>query len=348
MGSKAPPSSFDINALRAKFPALGQSQVYLDNAGGSQILGAVADAIRDYLITSNVQLGASYKVGRQSTAAVDAGFQAGARYINASKDEIVFGASTTQLFRNVSQTLNFNPGDEIIVSALDHEANIASWADLAKRQQVNLKIWKPEGQGTNPKLTVESLRPLLSDKTRLLAFTHCSNILGTIHDVKAIAAAAHEFPNVLVAIDGVAFAPHRQIDVKDLGVDIYCFSWYKVFGPHLAMLYASRTAQEQMRPLGHYFNPTASIADKIGFAAYSYELVASIPVLVNYLLDEGWEGCLANLAILPRALAMAEDGFVKVAWEKLSESPLALGGRGGIRAGKLMELNRRFAELYNL
>lgn len=201
----------------------------------------------------------------------------------------MYGASTTQLFRNVSQTLTFKAGDEIIVSALDHEANIASWLDLAKRQNLKLIIWKPEGQNNSPKLTVQSLKPLLSDKTRLIAFTHCSNILGTIHDVKSIAAAAHEYSNVLVCVDGVAYAPHRQIDVKDLGIDFYCFSWYKVFGPHLAMLYASPKAQEQMTSLGHYFNPAASLADKVGLAAGSYELIASIPVLVDYLLEDDWE-----------------------------------------------------------
>jgi selenocysteine lyase/cysteine desulfurase len=194
----------------------------------------------------------------------------------------------------VSQTLTFKAGDEIIVSALDHEANIASWLDLAKRQNLKLIIWKPEGQNNSPKLTVQSLKPLLSDKTRLIALTHCSNILGTIHDVKSIAAAAHEYSNVLVCVDGVAYAPHRQIDVKDLGIDFYCFSWYKVFGPHLAMLYASPKAQEQMSSLGHYFNPTASLADKVGLAAGSYELIASIPVLVDYLLEDDWEASVAQ------------------------------------------------------
>jgi cysteine desulfurase family protein (TIGR01976 family) len=291
-----PSSHFDIQAVRAKFPALAQDQVFLDNAGGSQILGAAADAIRDYLVNTNVQLGASYRVGRLSTAAYDDGFSAGARYINAAKDEVVYGSATTQLYRNVSQTLSFDAGDEIVVSALDHEANIASWLELAKRQQLNVKIWTPNGPKSNsPRLTPENLKPLLSSRTRLVALTHCSNILGTIHDVKAIAAAAHEHsPDVLVCVDGVAYAPHRKIDVKDLGVDFYCFSWYKVFGPHVAMLYASRGAQSRMRSLGHYFNPSASLADKIGLAGGSYELIASMPVLVEHLLQEGWEGPVAQ------------------------------------------------------
>ncbi|XEV01222.1 hypothetical protein FSHL1_006509 [Fusarium sambucinum] len=283
-------TKFDVQALRAKFPALQQQdQIYLDNAGGSQVLGAVADAIRDYLTSSNVQLGASYSIGRLSTNRVSEGFVAGAKYINASKDEVVFGGSTTQLFRNLSLSLTFQAGDEIVVSAIDHEANIAAWVDLAERQRLTLKWWKPE-HSTSPKLTVENLKGLLTAKTRLLTLTHCSNILGTIHDIRSITAYARQFPDVLVCVDSVAYAPHRKIDVKALDVDFYSFSWYKVYGPHVSMLYASKKAQEHMRSLGHHFNPSESLADKLGLAAGNYELISSIPVLVSHLLHEGWEG----------------------------------------------------------
>ena len=203
----------------------------------------------------------------------------------------------------MSQTLNFNPGDEIVVSSLDHEANIASWVNLAERQNLALKWWTPD-HPTNPKLTVENLQALLSEKTRLLTFTHCSNILGTITDVKAIASYAHQqCPNVLVSVDGVAYAPHRQIDVADLGVDFYSFSWYKVYGPHVAMLYASQKAQGHMKSMGHYFNPSASLADKIGLAAGSYELISSIPILVDHLTKEGaWTGVKEQEGIIQKLL----------------------------------------------
>ncbi|KAM0350989.1 hypothetical protein ACHAPU_002767 [Fusarium lateritium] len=280
--------SLGIESLRAKFPALKQEQVFLDNAGGSQILGAAVETIRDYLLTTNVQMGGSYDVGKIATTKVNKGYEAGARYINAQQDEIVYGASSTQLLRNLALSLTFAPDDEIIVSAIDHEANIAPWLDLAERQALNIKWWSPE-QSNNPKLTAESLKPLLSDRTRFVAFTHCTNLLGSIHDVKAITAAAHEYPNVLVCVDGVAYAPHRSLDMKDLGVDFYCLSWYKVFGPHISMLYGSRAAQKQLRPLGHYFNAAETLADKLGFAAGSYELIASIATVVDHLDEQGWE-----------------------------------------------------------
>ncbi|TLD22724.1 hypothetical protein PspLS_07392 [Pyricularia sp. CBS 133598] len=280
-------STLDINQVRGSFPALSVDQVFFDNAGGSQTLGKVIDSIREYLSNTNVQLGASYSTGQKSTSLYDKGYEAAAKYINASVDNIVLGSSTTQLFRNLAQTLNFSQGDEIIVSKIDHEANIAAWADLAERQKLVLKWWLPSQASldtSSPKLEVADLKGLLSDKTRFVTLTHASNILGTIHDVKAVSAAVHaQNDEALVCVDGVAYAPHRPIDVKALGVDIYCFSWYKVYGPHISMLYASDKANSKMKSLGHYFNPSKTVEDKLGLAGSSYELVASIPEVVAYL-----------------------------------------------------------------
>lgn len=139
----------------------------------------------------------------------------------------MLGASTTQLFRNLSYSLEFPTGAEIVISAVDHEANIAPWVTLAKRQQLILKWWKPQ-PSKNPKLLASDLDALLSEKTVLVTCTHASNVLGSIHNIKAIAAAVHAKSNALIAVDGVSYAPHRQIDVQDLGIDFYCFSWYKV------------------------------------------------------------------------------------------------------------------------
>ncbi|KAK7744881.1 hypothetical protein SLS53_003114 [Cytospora paraplurivora] len=281
----------DIQSIRTNFPALGQDQVYFDNAGGSQILGSVVDSIRDYLLNSNVQVGATYDVSKKSTSRYEEGYEATAKYINASRDEIVLGASTTQLFRNLSATLKFQPGDQIILSGIDHEANVASWTDLAIRQQLVVKWWRPASTD-EPKLLAADLEPLLSPRTRFVACTHASNVLGTIHDIKTIAATVHAAcPTALVCVDGVAYAPHRRVDVKDLGVDIYAFSWYKVYGPHISVLYASaETTQRQMGTLGHFFNPHATLENKIGLAGASYELVSGIPAVTAYLEGVDSEG----------------------------------------------------------
>ncbi|KAI0016456.1 aminotransferase class-V [Xylariomycetidae sp. FL0641] len=346
-------TDFNVAEARANFPALQQEQVFFDNAGGSQCLGSVIESICDYLSRTNVQLGASYKTGKLSTERYTRGMEAGAKYINAHPDEIVFGPSTTQLFRNVAAALTFAEGDEIVLSTLDHEANISPWVDLAARQKLEVKWWWPSSSAsttptTDPALTPENLAPLLTPRTRLVACTHASNILGTIHDVAAIAAALHAaVPGALLAVDGVAYAPHRPLDVQALGVD-FCkwhislapppppqnqrkltpdlfrnpppdaFSWYKVYGPHLAQLYARRaTALPRLRSLGHFFFPpagTGTAEQKLGLAGAAYEAVAAVPAAVAYLSGR-WAGVEAHEARLQAALLaylLARAGDVTV------------------------------------
>lgn len=243
-------TTFDVAAVRKHFPALDQKQVYFDNAGGSQVLKEVidsfvdcklsstiqkilttTDSISNYLMSNNVQLGASYPVAQSSTMLVDKGCKSVADYINASPEEVVLGPSTTQLFRNLSVSLYdyITPDSEIIVSKLDHEANVASWLQLAKDRQSTLKWYEPVDK-KNPQIDCDVLRKLMTPKTRLFACTHTSNILGTINHVKAIAQTVHETPGALLCVDAVAYSPHRAIDVRDWGVDFYSFSWYKVYG----------------------------------------------------------------------------------------------------------------------
>lgn len=272
--------TFDISKARERFPALQQDQVFLDNAGGSQVLGDVVDSITQYLSKTNVQLGASYHTGSISNTKYEEGYQAAAKYINAGRDEIVLGASTTQLFMNLSAALKIPPGSEIILSKLEHETNVKPWLFMAERLNLKVKWWvseKPE-----LKLTPENLKPLLSDKVKFVACTHVSNILGGIHDVKAIADVVHEV-GALFCVDGVSYAPHRAVDVKAFGIDFYAFSWYKVYGSHISVLYASTAAQAHVTPMAHYFNPTSTLEDKLGFAASNYEAVQSIPLITAYL-----------------------------------------------------------------
>lgn len=213
-----------------------------------------------------------------------------AKYINASPEEVVLGPSTTQLFRNASLSLYeyITPDSEIIVSKLDHEANIASWVQLAKWRGCTLKWWDSPNK-TNPQLDCDRLRSLMTEKTKLVTCTHTSNILGTINDVKAIAKTVHEVPGALLCVDAVAYAPHRAVNVSDWGVDFYSFSWYKVYGPHIASLYASKKAQKHMSTLGHFFKPTDTLENLLGLAAANYELTASIPTVCKYLQSVPWD-----------------------------------------------------------
>lgn len=281
-------AKFDISKARERFPALQQDQVFLDNAGGSQALGDVVDSITQYLSKTNVQLGASYHTGSISNTKYEEGYQAAAKYMNAGRDEIVIGSSTTQVFMNLSGALKIPEGSEIILSKLEHETNVKPWLFMAERLKLKVKWWvseKPE-----LKLTPENLKPLLSEKVKFVACTHVSNILGGIHDIKAIADVVHGV-GALFCVDGVSYAPHRAVDVKAFGVDFYSFSWYKVYGPHIAVLYASTAAQEHVTPMAHYFNPTKTLEDKLGFAGSNYEAVQSIPKITNYL-----SGAFASIA----------------------------------------------------
>ncbi|ESZ98562.1 hypothetical protein SBOR_1012 [Sclerotinia borealis F-4128] len=294
-------SSYDITAVRERFPALLKKQVYLDNAGGSQTLGTVIDSIHDYLINSNVQLGGSYNVGKQANTSYAAGYEAAAKYINASPSNIVLGSSTTQNFRNLSQALDFPPDSELIISSIDHESNIASWVALAASQKFTIKWWTPPSS-SNPILTPESLRPLLSPKTALISLTHASNILGTIHDIRAISDLVHTIPSALLCVDGVAYAPHRPLDVQELGVDFYAFSWYKVYGPHISLLYASSSAISSLKTLGHYFNSSTTLSDKLALAGSNYELTSSIPHVTSYLASQSWDSIRLHEEILQKTL----------------------------------------------
>lgn len=202
----------------------------------------------------------------------------------------MLGPSTTQLIRNLSLALwdHLTPGSEIILSKLDHEANVASWLQIASWRGLTVKWWdSPDTK--NPTLDCKVLQSLLSEKTRFVACTHTSNILGSISDIKAIAKTVHTIPGALLCVDGVAYAPHREVDVKDLDVDFYSFSWYKVYGPHVAIMYAKDSSHSSLHTLGHFFKGTATLEDLLGLAAANYELTSSIPVVCNYLSQVPWD-----------------------------------------------------------
>ncbi|KAK0718787.1 pyridoxal phosphate-dependent transferase [Apiosordaria backusii] len=283
------PAELDLNKVRASFPALSRGQVHFDNAAGSQVLGSVADRVRDYLLFPNI---------------TNDGYQAAADFINASPDDIVFGSSTTQLLHNLSQALSFSPGDENLLSPLDHESNITPWLSLANCQNLTIKWWHPDTTtSSSPHLSPSSLPDLLSPKTRLVCLTHTSNILGTIHLLPSITSTIRSLaPQALICVDGVAFAPHRKIDVKELGVDFYVFSWYKVFGPRVSQLYASPRARSQLQSLGHFFNPSETLDEKIGLAGgWCQELIYGVAAVVGYLAPR-WEGIVKQEGELQRVL----------------------------------------------
>lgn len=276
-------TSIDISYVRNQFPALSDDTVLLDNAGGSQVAKPVADRINEFLFSTNVQLGATYPTSAAASGKVAEGRAALATLMNADRpEEIVMGATATQLFDQLARALvqKWQPGDEIVVTNFDHEANIGPWRRLADHGIV-VKTWElPEGSyQPGP----ESLAPLLGPKTRLVAMTHCSNIFGSINDVRAIADLVHE-KGAMLCVDGVAYAPHRAIDVKALDADFYGFSVYKTYGPHHAALYGKYDLlRNHAGNINHYFYGEDKVPNKLEPGNPNYELAYSCCGVIDYL-----------------------------------------------------------------
>lgn len=268
--------------VRGRFPALASPWALFDNAGGSAPLAGVVDRVASHMRETPVQLGASYALSERATAAVAAGHRAAERLVGAGEGEVLLGASTTTNLALMARALapTFAAGDELVVTNLDHEANVGAWRALAAHGLV-VREWalRPDDAA----LHVEDLEPLLNARTRLVAFTHVSNVVGTIHDAAAIVRRVHA-AGALACVDGVAFAPHRLVDVKACGADLYAVSLYKVYGPHLALLYGRRDVLERARSQNHFFVGEHEVPYKLEPGSVPHELAASLPAILDYLL----------------------------------------------------------------
>jgi cysteine desulfurase family protein (TIGR01976 family) len=227
----------DLTTIRSQFPALGRDAIYLDNPAGTQVARTVLDRINNYLVEHNANHGGVFATSRESDALVEQARQAAADFLNASSlHEIVFGPSMTSLTFNISRALarSWNPGDEIVVTRLDHDANISPWLMAAEDRgcKVTWVDFHPE-DGT---LDMDEMQQALERKPVLVAVGYASNALGTVNPVEKITRMAHE-AGALVYIDAVQYAPHGPIDVQHLMCDFLVCSSYKFFGPHMGILY---------------------------------------------------------------------------------------------------------------
>jgi len=275
-----PSPVLDIDFVRRQFPTLSDEWTLFDNAGGSVPLAAVIDSVRDFMTRHPVQLGASYALSEEATARVRAGHEAMAELIHADADEIVLGPSTTANLRLLAEALRpqWRAGDEVVVTNLDHEANVGCWRRL-ESTGIAVREWR--ARPDSAALELADLEALVGERTRLVAFSHCSNIVGGLNDVAAIARRVHEAGG-LVCVDGVAFAPHRRVDVKALGVDFYALSLYKTYGPHLALLYGQRRHLLAARSQNHFFIDETSLPAKLEPGSSNHELTASLPAILAY------------------------------------------------------------------
>jgi len=278
--------SLDLDDVRRQFPALAGDMVFMDNAGGAQCLAAVAERISDYLLTTNVQTGASYATSRASGERVAQARARMARLVNAADPaEIVIGTNASTLMKFLAEAMasSIQAGDEIIVTSMDHASHISPFLRLAERGAV-VRWWRFDSEAF--RLPLSGLSRLLSRRTRLVAMTHCSNILGGVTDVAGAAELAHA-AGAEIAVDGVALAPHRAVDVHALGVDYYFLSLYKLFGPHQALLYGRRASLERLDNIYQYFMGRDRVPHKLEPGNCNYELAWGSTAVVDYLESLG-------------------------------------------------------------
>ena len=248
-------TKLDLDFVRSQFPAfkdpLCKDWCFFENAGGSYVPRQVIEKLNKFMISTKVQPYAEYPMSKIAGNNMDQATELFSQIINANNKEILIGGSTSINLYVLSNALKYSikPGDEVIVTNQDHEANISPWRRLAEVGAI-IKEWKINTE--TAELELNELENLLTNKTKIVAVTHCSNIVGTINNLSNISELAHK-KNAIVIGDGVSYAPHGFPNVKELGVDFYTFSLYKTYGPHLALLYGKEEILKKLPNQNHQF-----------------------------------------------------------------------------------------------
>jgi len=271
----------DISALRAHFPALRHGVAYFDGPGGSQVPDTVIDAVADTFRAGIANRGRVTAAERVADDTVLAARAAMADLLGAEAGGIVFGRSMTALTFDLARTLaaTWTPGDEIVVTRLDHDANIRPWMIAAQRAGVTVR-WA-EFDATSAELPVENVAAVISDRTRLVAVTAASNLLGTRPDVAAISAAAHR-AGALIYVDAVHATAHVPIDMAELGADLLVCSPYKFFGPHCGVLAGRVDLLATLHP-DKLLPSTDAVPERFELGTLPYELMAGTTAAVDFL-----------------------------------------------------------------
>jgi cysteine desulfurase family protein (TIGR01976 family) len=299
--------SFDLEKIRGCFPALsrtdnGKPCVYFDNPAGTQVPQSVIDRMADCLVTANANLGGHFSTSRRADAVVADAHRAMADLLNApSPDEIIFGQNMTSLTLHVSRSIGrrLRPGDEIILSRMDHDANVTPWVLLARDLDLRVR-WLAFDRETF-EFEVAMLDDLLSDRTRLVCIGAASNMTGTINDVKAIVEHARG-AGALTYVDAVQYVPHVATDVQALGCDFLACSAYKFFGPHQGILWGRREVLEALEP--YRLRPAPDrIPGSFETGTQSHEGMAGTTAAVDYF---AWIGRTMGEAYL-RPLAQQSE-----------------------------------------
>ena len=273
--------SFDVAAVRAAFPALSDGVAYFDGPGGSQVPRVVADAVADTLCSGISNRGTVTAAERRADDVVRSARAAVADLVGAQPGGVVFGRSMTQLTFDLARSLasRWGPGDEVIVTRLDHDANIRPWVHAAASAGATVR-WADFDRRSG-ELDVEAVTALLGSRTRVVAVTGASNLLGTRPDVAAVASSVHA-AGALLFVDGVHLTPHAPVDVRSLGADFFACSPYKFFGPHLGVLAADPQLLEAVQPVK--LKPqTDAVPERFELGTLPYELLAGVTAAVDFI-----------------------------------------------------------------
>jgi cysteine desulfurase family protein (TIGR01976 family) len=274
-----PTNALDPARIRAAFPALDLGVAYFDGPGGSQVPTVVAEAVAGAMTAGLANRGTVTDAERRADDVVTGARAAVGDLLGADPGGVVFGRSMTQLTFDFARTLSrdWGPGDEVVVTRLDHDANIRPWVLAAERTGATLR-WLDFDPET---AELDDLETVLTTRTRLVAVTAASNLLGTRPDVRAIAEAAHEV-GALAYVDGVHLAAHAPVDVAALGADFFGCSPYKFFGPHLGVLAASPALLERLTP-DKLLPSTDAVPERFELGTLPYELLAGVTAAVDFI-----------------------------------------------------------------
>lgn len=284
MSAAAP---LDVAAVRARFPALRRNeQVFLDAPAGTQVPDAVIEAVAAYLRDSNANLGGAFGTSRRSDELVGHARTTAARFLGCTAEEVVFGANSTTLNFHLSRTAgrDFQPGDEIVCTRLDHDANIAPWLELAHDRGLTVRVADFRDDGS---LDLDDLARLIGPRTRVVACTWASNALGTVNDVARVAALAHA-AGALAWIDAVHWAPHGPIDVAAIGADVLLCSPYKFYGPHLGLAFVRAALLGGWRPYKVRPSDPFPLGHRHETGTAAHELLAGFVAAVEHIEGLGW------------------------------------------------------------
>jgi len=284
-------TTFDIAAVRARFSSLRDDFVFLDAPGGTQTPDEVAAAVARVYADASGNTGAPYATSRRIEAVVEQARAASARFLGCDPDEIMFGGSMTALNFTLSRTVGrtLRPGDEILVTRLDHDANVAPWLELARDAGLVVRLADVRADTT---LDVSDLERQLGPRTAVVAFPWASNAVGTTVDARAVCDLAHQ-AGALAWIDAVQYAPHEPIDVRAAGADVLLCSAYKFCGPHLGIAYGRRELLETWRPYKPRPAPMQPVGHRFETGTLPYELLGGLVAALAYADSLGGAGPIA-------------------------------------------------------